>query len=63
MFDQALAINPGDLEALNGKGKALKELERYDESIEEYDKALSIDPTYKKAWNNKGNTLTPHGAV
>ena len=35
----------------------LGELGRYEESLENCEKALEIDPNYSMAWNNKGYSL------
>jgi tetratricopeptide (TPR) repeat protein len=39
-YDKALAIDPKDKEALNGKGNALDWLGNYAQDIQYYDKAL-----------------------
>jgi tetratricopeptide (TPR) repeat protein len=38
----------------NDKDISLKNLKRYDETIECYNKAIQIDLNYASAWNNKG---------
>ena len=43
---KSLAIDPTNVNALNGKAIILQNLQKYDEAIEYYDKALAIDPTY-----------------
>jgi Flp pilus assembly protein TadD len=53
----ALAINPYDVDALNGKGWALNSLGNYTGAIQHYDKALAIDPQYVLALSNKGAAL------
>jgi tetratricopeptide (TPR) repeat protein len=42
---------------LANKGTALIKLEKYDESITEFDKALDVSPTHDKALENKGAAL------
>ena len=46
---------------LVNKGKSLGDLGRTDESIECFDKALSINPSLAEAWLNKGASLTEKG--
>ena len=43
--------------ALTGKATALKNLERYDEALEQYDKVLAIDLTDIHALNDKAIIL------
>ena len=64
-YDKALAIDPNDKEALNGKGDALyypaNDTQGYEKAIQYYDKALAINPNYKDALNGKGNALSSQG--
>jgi len=39
------------------KGAIFKELKKYDEALQYYDKAIEIDPNYANAWVNKGLVL------
>jgi tetratricopeptide (TPR) repeat protein len=43
-YDKVLAIEPGNMDALNNKGNALDNLGRYEEAIKYYDKAIEINP-------------------
>jgi tetratricopeptide (TPR) repeat protein len=56
-FDKALAMDPNDVESLNGKGVALANLGKYCEAIKYFDKALTIKPSYATALDNKQKTL------
>ena len=64
-YDKALAIDPNDKHALNGKGDALYSLandtQGYENAIQYYDKALAIDPKDSYALNGKGNALSGQG--
>jgi tetratricopeptide (TPR) repeat protein len=53
-FDKALNIDPENPQALNGKGLALQNLGKHDESIAYFDKAIKLNPKYTEAWFNKG---------
>jgi tetratricopeptide (TPR) repeat protein len=55
--DKALKSNPNDTDALNGKGDALYDLEKYDEAIQNYDKVLQIDPKNQNALDMKNTAL------
>ena len=44
-------------EAFNNHGVTLKELKRFDESLQSYEKAISIRPNYAEAFNNRGVAL------
>ena len=50
---KALAINPNNTDALNGKG-VLAKLNNFDEAIASFDKALATNPNNTDALNGKG---------
>jgi Flp pilus assembly protein TadD len=52
MFDQALAISPGSVIALNACGVAYDDLHRYEVAHAYYSRALQIDPDNTDTWNN-----------
>jgi len=52
MFDQALAINPASVIALNACGVAYDDLHRYEVAHAYYSRALQIDPDNTDTWNN-----------
>ena len=56
-YDKALEIDPRYTNAWNNKGRALGELQKYDEAISCYDKALEIDAGNIYAWNSKALSL------
>ena len=41
-YDKVLTIDPSNVNALNNKAIALKNLQKYDEAIQYYDKVLCI---------------------
>ena len=43
-FDEAININPEDVDCLNNKGNALYELGKIDEAILIFDKVIKINP-------------------
>ena len=53
----SLMINSTDIEKLYNEGLALQKLQRYNESIEDDDKVLAIDPKHVGALNKKANIL------
>jgi len=57
LYDQVLKIDPGSVEALNGKGLAFNKLGRYEDAISWFDNALRIEPTSAQVLNNKGISL------
>ena len=56
-YEQALAIQPANLNALMGSGAALTELRRLDEAIEKYRLALTVDSRNAEAHAGLGRTL------
>ena len=58
LYDRVLKIDPGSVEALNGKGLAFNKLGRYEDAITWFDNALKIDPTSAQVLNNKGISLS-----
>ena len=51
------SVSQSRYEAWYNKGNTLKELKRYDEALNHYDKAIHLKPDYAQAWNNKAITL------
>ena len=49
-YDAALARSPDYVEALYGRGNALKEIKRYDEALDSYDRARSLKPDHPDAF-------------
>jgi len=60
-YDKALAIDPNDTYALNGKGNSLNGKGNYTQAIQSFDKALAINPKDSTALNGKGNALSGRG--
>ena len=56
-FDRALAARPGFVEALNGRGNALRDLGRAAEALESYEQAVAAEPRNADALYNSGATL------
>jgi len=62
-FERAIEANPRYAEGWAGKGLALSELGRHEESIACFDEALSVRPDFGEAHYNKGNALTALGRL
>jgi tetratricopeptide (TPR) repeat protein len=56
-FERALAIQPGNVDALNNRGSALRSLKRFEEALESYDQVVAIKPDHVEALYNRGNVL------
>lgn len=57
-MNNALLINPKNVEVLNVKGQMLQNvMQRYDEALQCYDAALVLDPNNTVVLNNKQNLL------
>ena len=51
---ETLQINPNHAHAWNNKGVALRNLRKYSEAIQSYDKAIEIDANNAYALRGKG---------
>ena len=54
VFEQALRIEPDNVEVLMKLGYARFHLEDHNEALKVYDKVLEVDVTNPEAWNLKG---------
>jgi tetratricopeptide (TPR) repeat protein len=61
LIERSLAMNPYQPMAHNSRANALKELERYEEALEDYDRAVTLDPRFADAWSNRGLVLKELG--
>jgi Tetratricopeptide repeat/Glycosyltransferase family 9 (heptosyltransferase) len=50
-------VRPNYAEALSNRGMTLRELNRFEEALENYDRALIARPEFAKALSNRGNVL------
>ena len=57
VWDQMLAANPVDPQALRGKGIALQVLGRFEEALPLFDAALAAVPTDAVGWHQKARAL------
>jgi tetratricopeptide (TPR) repeat protein len=57
VFDEILAIEPGQTEALVKKGTALERLQKFSEAIECYDRAIAADGSMTMAYLHKGGVF------
>lgn len=60
-FNDIIARDPDDVDALSWKGEQLFNLERYDEAIIALDRALALKPDYPLALGTKGEVLSAQG--
>jgi protein O-GlcNAc transferase len=56
-FERTLARNPGDAAALNDRGNALQDLQRFAEAVASYDEALQSNSKLPATLTNRGNAL------
>lgn len=62
-YDHALALNAGNLYALNNKGYTYNLMEAYAEAIPLFDKTLEIDADFSHAYSNRGFAKIKLGRV
>lgn len=56
-YDDALEIDPGNVEIWLGRGLAKEKLKDYKGAYSDYTKAIDLKEDYAKAWLNRGNVL------
>jgi len=56
-YEQALQIDPHDIDSHYNMGLTLLDLKRYEEAISVFEQTLQLDPTYAGAYFNKGVAL------
>ncbi len=61
LWEQALEADPSRLEALDGRGRTLADLHRYDEAIEVLRPAILAHPHEARLWNTLGVVLNQQG--
>jgi len=62
-YDEAIRINPYDINSISNKGFSLFNLGRYNDAIAEYNLANSINPKIADTWNKLGNAQLSTGNV
>lgn len=62
-FDEALRLDPNDVEALTGRGNLLSDEGRIEEALAVFRKAVEANPRYPQAHNNLGNALVDLGRL
>jgi len=58
LYQEALRLNPRNVNSLTNMGNAMQALGRIDEALVYQDKALTVDPDNPLAWANKGVILS-----
>jgi len=56
-YARALALRPGDANALYNRGNTLQGMKRIEEALASYDSALVVQPHHANALYNRGNAL------
>src|SRR6185436_14540580 len=60
-YEQALSIDPNDLQAMNHLGVDLHRVGRFDEALRTFEKIEHIDPTFEASYCNRIITFTELG--
>ena len=56
-----ISLQPEFVDAWIHQGRALLELEKYQEALTSFKRAIEIDPSRKEVWNDIGATLEKLG--
>ncbi len=54
LCDEAIQLNPNNVDAWNDRGWAYNDLKDYEKALENYNKVIELNPKYKWAYNNRG---------
>jgi tetratricopeptide (TPR) repeat protein len=61
IYDQILNLSPDNPDVLNNRGILLRQLERYEESLADFNRSLQIRPNHPVVLMNRGNTYNALG--
>jgi len=56
-YERALALRPGNVQALGNRGAALADLGRYEEALASYEQALALAPDHPALLDQQGSAL------
>lgn len=62
-LDEALKLQPNEIEAYYARSQSLAALAKTDEALADIDKVLSLQPTFADGWYERGELLASSGAV
>lgn len=60
-YNQALALDPDDAEALDNRGVIWNAQGRYERALADYNRAIALSPSDSSAYYNRGNTYANMG--
>ncbi len=61
-YDNAIALDPNDIDAYNERGQIWLEKGENDNAISDFDKAIELDPRKAEAYYNRGRAYSHNGA-
>src|SRR5262249_40154009 len=60
-FDEAIRLDPQNVEAFNNRGAVYAELGDHPQAIADFSTALALQPTFAPAYRNRGNSYLETG--
>lgn len=61
LWGDVVSKSPAKARGYNNRGRALAETKRFQESLADFNRALSIDPANSDSYNNRANVLVQNG--
>lgn len=56
LLDQAIRLNPNNVEAYNLRGVVYYNQDKYEQAIADYSQVIQLNPKFREAYYNRGNT-------
>lgn len=62
-FDQAISIDPRNVEGYSYRGDVLRDIGQLDRALSDYSTAVGIDPTFAAGYYNRGSIFETKGDI
>lgn len=62
-YEQAIGLNPGDIDSYNDLGLAYSYAGNLEKSLEAFNKGIDLDPSYQRIWLSYGYVSASNGII